>query len=68
MNDVIEIDGVKYKIPQWLEVGTSFFMPILDTKKAVKVVYEFYEDAKFPMTYCDWVEQGVWGVRFWRTM
>ena len=68
MNDVVEIDGVQYRLPQWLEIGVSFFVPILDTKKAIKVVNEHYRDAHFAITHADWIEQGVWGVRFWRMM
>ena len=66
MNEVMVLDGVEYKLPQWLDVGASFFVPSLDLKKTVNSVGEHYKHAKFSLHYAQWIEQGLLGVRFWR--
>lgn len=67
-DDIMELDGVKYELPQWLEIGTSFFIPALNLRKTVNAIGEHYKKAEFILTYAQWVEQGIWGVRFWREM
>lgn len=68
MNDVIEVDGVEYKIPQTLEVGTSFFVPGLNLKKIVDTVGKHYKNEEFRLSYMQQVEGDLWGVRIWRAM
>lgn len=64
---ILLIDGVEYVIPQWLEVGQSFFMPCLNAEHAYKKVTAHYAPFKFKLVYRERIEADTLGIRVWRT-
>lgn len=65
IKDHIVLDGVTYRVPTYLEVGMSFFMPCLNHKKAIEVASRHYSPW-FTLKGYPWIEQGALGVRLWR--
>lgn len=62
----LEVDGVRYKLPEWLEVGCSIFLPCLNHPKMYANVAAYYAIRKFQFTYEVTTEKNLLGIRVWR--
>ena len=40
--ETLEINGVVYKLPQWLEIGQSIFLPCVDVQGTARHVRRHY--------------------------
>lgn len=65
--DQVAPDGLRMVV-DWdqLRVGSSLFIPCINTTKAKKDVLVIFERKGWRMRYAIRVENGFWGVRFWR--
>ena len=64
--EVVTIRGVKYRLPQWMEPGQSFFVPCLDARSMGSVMSGRYSRLGWKLTWAERIEQGLLGVRVWR--
>jgi len=62
----LSVNGVIYKLPGWLDVGTSFFIPCLSPQKVMPAIRGHYKQHNYKLVYAEWVEGGTFGVRVWR--
>jgi len=62
-------DGVTV-IVDWdqFSVGSSFFVPCIDTENCKEQVLQIAKEKKFTVEVRRRIEDGKWGVRFWRTL
>jgi hypothetical protein len=65
--DDIDPDGV-HIVVDWgaLQVGSSFFIPCINTTAAKKQVKVVFGRRDWAMRSCIGAENGVWGIRVWR--
>lgn len=49
-------------------VGSSFFVPCIDTENCKEQVLKIAREKKFTVELRRRIEDGKWGVRFWRTL
>ena len=64
----LQIDGVTYRMPEWLDEGYGFFMPCLNATQAIQAVRRHYAPLKFRLEYTERVESGLLGIRVWRVL
>lgn len=64
--EVAVIRGVKYRLPQWLEPGQSFFVPCLDARSMAGSIVNRYSRIGFGLAWAERIEQGLLGIRVWR--
>jgi hypothetical protein len=64
--ETIRIDGVDYKLPQWLEIGHSFFAPCVDPSRALPRIEWHYSGMGWKLRHAARIERGLYGVRVWR--
>jgi hypothetical protein len=64
--ETLRIDGVEYKLPQWLEVGHSFFVPCLDPDRIWPRIEWHYNGMGWRFKYLTHVERNLCGMRVWR--
>lgn len=64
--EVVTIRGVKYRLPQWMEPGQSFFVPCLDARSMGSVMAMRYSRLGWKLTWAERIEQGLLGIRVWR--
>lgn len=62
----LRMDGVTYRVPQTLDIGHSFFLPVLDARRAVGKVRSHYRPQGATLVYDERIEQGMFGIRVWR--
>ena len=62
-------DGVQIAV-DWngFVVGSSFFVPCIDTERCREQVFEIVKEKKFTVEARRRIEDGKWGVRFWRVL
>jgi len=62
-------DGVTV-IVDWdqFSVGSSFFVPCIDTENCKEQVLKVAKEKKFTVEVRRRIEDGKWGVRFWRVL
>lgn len=60
--------GVEYKVPVMLDRNESFFLPTLRPKGMFNVVNKHYKDYDYELVWEERVEEGVLGIRVWRTV
>ena len=66
-SDIITVYGVSYRVPIFLAIGDSFFMPCLDRQATMRVVRHHYRKFnKYRLTYEERIERGLLGIRVWR--
>lgn len=63
---VLKIDSVEYQVPPTLGLGHSFFLPVLDSKRAMEAVREHYRPQKYALVWEERIETGMLGIRVWR--
>lgn len=65
--DDIRPDGVLVRV-HWekLEVGSSFFIPCLNTKKAMDELRRIAKRKEMKLTFKEIIENGCYGLRVWR--
>lgn len=64
--EIAVIRGVKYRLPQWMEPGQSFFVPCLDARSMGFVMATRYSRLGWKTAWAERIEQGMLGVRVWR--
>ncbi len=64
--EIVVIRGVKYRLPQWLEPGQSFFVPCLDARSMAGSIVNRYTYIGFKLAWAERIEQGMLGIRVWR--
>ncbi len=64
--EVATIRGVRYRLPQWLEPGQSFFVPCLEARSMAWVLVHRYSRVGFKLTWAERIEDGMLGIRVWR--
>lgn len=64
--DYAEMDGVRYRLPEWLEVGNSFFVPCLDTTHMYQIIMGHYYIREFKLTHEVTTDKNILGIRVWR--
>lgn len=62
------VDGVQYRVPEWMEVGTSIFLPCLNHKGMFSAVRRHYAIRSFKFTYTEDVDKNILGIRVWRVL
>lgn len=62
----LEVDGVCYKVPEWLEVGNSFFIPCLQHQRMYQCVMGHYSIRDFQLTHEVTTDKNILGIRVWR--
>ncbi len=60
------MDGVPYRLPGWMDEGTSFFIPSLDHLRTIGAVRMHYGPFRFRLGWKERIESGVLGIRVWR--
>ena len=67
--DELRPDGVTVLV-DWdkFVVGSSFFVPCIDTANCREQVYEVTKRRGFRIEWRHRIEDGKWGIRFWRTL
>lgn len=63
---VLVIDGVQYRVPPMLEIGHSFFLPVLDGKRVMVTVRAHYQPQGYIFVWDEREESGLLGIRVWR--
>jgi hypothetical protein len=63
---VMAVDGVSYKLPQWLNEGCSIFLPSINHKRTMKKLRRHYEERGWSLRYEERIEGGKLGIRVWR--
>ena len=66
--DTFRIHGVVYRVPGWLDVGTSFFIPSLDHQYTLTVLRMHYSPLNIRLGWHERIESGVLGIRVWRVV
>ncbi len=63
----LEVEGMQVHI-EWGEfiVGSSFFIPCINDRALMTAVAVHARSRKMRVKYTARVENGMWGVRFWR--
>jgi hypothetical protein len=64
--ETLEINGVVYKLPQWLEIGQSVFLPCVDVQGIARHVRRHYAPHGWRLETSQRVERSLLGVRVWR--
>ena len=64
--ETTNIDGVEYKLPQWLEIGHSVFLPCCDWQRVFEIVSRHYAPCGWKLKARERVERDYLGVRVWR--
>lgn len=64
--EIAVIRGVKYRLPQWMEPGQSFFVPCLDARSMAYALVMRYSRLGWKTAWAERIEQGMLGVRVWR--
>lgn len=64
--NILEVEGVEYGMPSYLEMGHSIFLPCLNTKKVFKEVKRHYAPWGWSLIWAERVEAGLLGIRVWR--
>lgn len=64
--EIAVIRGVKYRLPQWMEPGQSFFVPCLDARSMGSVMATRYSGLGWKTAWAERIEQGMLGIRIWR--
>lgn len=62
----LKINKVEYKMPQWLNEGSSIFLPCVNTKKTFEAVKAHYAPCEWVLRYEERAEMGILGIRVWR--
>lgn len=62
------IKGARYRIPEALGVGYSFFLPCLKHKATFAAVTKAYSKEGYKFTWADRIEDGMLGIRVWRVL
>lgn len=65
--DDLDPDGVHIAV-DWgaLNVGSSFFIPCINTTAAKKQIKAAFDRRSWKMRICIGAENDVWGIRVWR--
>lgn len=65
--DQIAPDGLLIVV-EWdnMRVGSSVFIPCIDTTEAIKQVRRIFERKGWRMRIAIRPEKGIWGIRIWR--
>lgn len=63
--EVIVINGAQYRMPQWLDVGTSIFLPSVNHRMTYAAVRE-WAPWGWKLTWRERIEGGLLGIRVWR--
>jgi hypothetical protein len=66
--EVLQIDGVEYNLPFYLQVGESIFLPGLAHQRMFRAVIQFYKPRNIKLVYRQWVDCGALGIRVWRVV
>lgn len=66
---ILEPDGVPYYVKDldFCKIGASFFIPCINTSRAVKQARELSDELDLDIEHAVRIEDGFIGVRFWRT-
>ena len=62
------VDGVEYRVPEWMEVGHSFFIPCLNHKRMYQAVLRHYTIRKWEFAQESTTDKNIWGIRVWRVV
>lgn len=62
------VDNVEYRVPEWMEVGHSFFVPCLNHKKMMQAVSKHYAIRGFKFTHAEDTYKNILGIRVWRVL
>jgi hypothetical protein len=65
LNEFITIRGMDIRMPQWLEIGESMFIPSLNHKETMQAVRK-WAPRWWNMVWEERGECGALGVRIWR--
>lgn len=66
--EILKFEGIEYRVPQFLGLNHSFFLPTLDPEAAFKVVAKHYLELGYKLTWTDRIEQNLLGIRVWRVL
>jgi hypothetical protein len=64
--ETLVIDGVVYKLPQWLDVGQSIFIPCVNWQRVSRMVRAHYAPTRWELDVSPRVERSLLGLRLWR--
>ena len=68
-DETIVVKGVHYKVPlSSMPLGSSFFIPVLDTKRARARLGAMAQEYNRKLSFLDSTELGMLGVRAWRVL
>lgn len=65
---VLLVDNVEYRVPEWMEVGHSFFLPCLNHKQMMQAVAAHYAIRNFKFTHVEDTRKNILGIRVWRVL
>lgn len=68
LSNTLRIDGVTYRLPEWLDEGYGFFMPCLSPAKTAQAVRKHYAPLKIRLEYVERIESDLLGIRIWRVV
>lgn len=68
-NDHVNPDGLEF-IVDWnnFPVGSSIFIPAIDTTRLIKEMHQIAKDKGIKLTERIMIDGEKWGVRFWRML
>lgn len=66
--DTLVYRGVHFKVPEWMEVGQSFFLPCLKTEELGSKVQRHYARTTMRITWEERIEADFLGIRVWRVL
>ena len=66
--NIMEVGGVEYSVPLSLDLHSSFFFPTLTPKVASAAIAKHYSKHKYKFIWAEQIQNGVLGIRVWRTI
>lgn len=65
---VLPYREVRFRVPEWLEIGQSFFLPCLKAEELGGKVQRHYARTTMRVTWEERIEAGYLGIRVWRVL
>lgn len=59
---------VRFKVPEWLEIGQSFFLPCLKAEELGSKVQRHYARTTMRVAWEERIEADFLGIRVWRVL